>query len=69
MDTFDTRRDPCAEAIASMMITSVDATPDQPHGEGTAEPMAAFVPGRERPIKYMQHPAYRRSLRVETLAA
>ena len=67
MDTIDLRRDPCADATARMpVIDAIDLVDEQ---RGTAEPMSSFVPGRERPVKYIQHPAYRRFLRTDTLAA
>ena len=67
MDTIDLRRDPCADAIARIqVIEAIDAADAV---QGRPEPVSSFVPGRERPIKYMQHPAYRRFLPAETLAA
>ena len=67
MDTIDPRRDPCADAIARIPVfDAIDAADEE---QGSPEPASGFVPGRERPIKYMQHPAYRRFLPAETLAA
>jgi hypothetical protein len=47
------------------------ALEDERVGEGDelAPAPASWAPGRDRPIKYMQHPAYRRFLRSRTLAA
>ena len=68
MDSIEIQRDPCAEAIARA-ITPL-ALDDEPMGEDEVAPAATtWTPGRERPIKYMQHPAYRRFVRARTLAA
>jgi hypothetical protein len=69
MDTIDIQRDPCAEAVARAMTPI--ALEDERAGEGDelAPAPASWAPGRDRPIKYMQHPAYRRFLRSRTLAA
>lgn len=68
MDTIDIRRDPCAETIAlGLIATSED--PEAPTEEAGTEPITRFAPGRERPVKYVQHPSYVRFLRPDTLAA
>ena len=70
MDTIDLRRDPCADAIARIpVIDAIQALDEEGTTDDERVAMATFVPGRERPIKYMQHPAYRMFLRPDTLAA
>ena len=70
MDILDPRRDPCADAIARIpVIDAFEAVDAEVTTDAEGIPIATFAPGRERPIKYMQHPAYRRFLRGDTLAA
>ena len=69
MDTFDIRRDPCADVIALGLIATNDAAAMPTEEPGDTLSVTTFVPGRERPVKYVQHPSYRRFLRSDTLAA
>lgn len=68
MDTIDLRRDPCADAIAMAMAAPADEAADVVE-QGSTEPITTYIPGRERPVKYVQHPSYVRFLRPDTLAA
>jgi hypothetical protein len=69
MDTIDLRRDPCADAIAIALAAPADEAATDVAEQGSTEPITTFVPGRERPVKYVQHPSYVRFLRLDTLAA
>ena len=64
MENVQIQRDPCAEAIAHAVI----AIPGEDAPE-TIDGASVPAPGRERPIKYVQHPAYLRFVRPRTLAA
>ena len=63
MDTIDIQRDPCAEAIARAVVAIPAEDEFEGVDEGTVSVTTSWTPGRERPIKYIQHPAYRRFLR------
>jgi hypothetical protein len=69
MDTIDIRRDPCADAIAIGAAMAPEPTVRVADEAGATEPSMAFRPGRERPVRYMQHPSYRRFLRRDRLVA
>jgi hypothetical protein len=69
MDTIDIQRDPCAEAIARGAIAIPAGDQLEGAGERDGQAAGSWTPGRERPIRYVQHPSYQRFLRPRPLAS